>query len=141
MKGYRSLLAELLKLPTETGWLEFNKNNENPQEIGEYISALSNSAALEEKTNAYMIWGIDDKTHEIVGTSFDPERTKKGNEELESWLLRLLNPKIDFSFKKILIEELVVILLEIKTNFKHPVKFSGVEYIQIGSNKKRLRDE
>ena len=140
VKDYNTLLTELLKLPTETGWLEFKKSNENPQEIGEYISALSNSAALDEKTYAYMVWGIDDTTHEIVGTPFNPERTKKGNEELESWLLRLLQPKIDFRFISIPVKGLSVILLEIKTNFKHPVKFSGVEYIRVGSNKKKLSE-
>ena len=29
------LVRELLKYPTETPWLEFKHNNDNPQEIGE----------------------------------------------------------------------------------------------------------
>ena len=41
-----SLLRELCKLPRETEWVEFKVNNAEPQEIGEYISALANSAAL-----------------------------------------------------------------------------------------------
>ena len=32
---------------------------------------MANSAALHEKTCAYMLWGIDDTTHEIVGTSYN----------------------------------------------------------------------
>ena len=39
-------MHELLKLPDETEWVEFKHNNAEPQEIGEYISVLSNSAAL-----------------------------------------------------------------------------------------------
>jgi len=42
----QSLVRELVKLPDETEWIEFKCNNKNPQMIGEYISALSNSAAL-----------------------------------------------------------------------------------------------
>lgn len=42
----QSLVRELVKLPTETEWVEFKCNNKEPQLIGEYISALSNSAAL-----------------------------------------------------------------------------------------------
>ncbi len=41
-----SLIRELSKLPNETEWVEFKVNDAEPQEIGEYISALSNSAAL-----------------------------------------------------------------------------------------------
>ena len=41
-----SLVRELSKLPDETEWVEFKQNNADPQEIGEYLSALANSAAL-----------------------------------------------------------------------------------------------
>ncbi len=92
------LVHELRKLPNETEWLEFKRNDASPQDIGEYLSALANSAALYGKTHGYMVWGIDDATHEIVGTTFNPVKTKVGNEELENWLLHLLNPKIDFRF-------------------------------------------
>jgi hypothetical protein len=34
----QGLVRELCKLPRETEWLEFKANNDNPQEIGEYIS-------------------------------------------------------------------------------------------------------
>lgn len=40
------LVRELVKYPAETSWLEFKHNNDNPQEMGECISALSNAAAL-----------------------------------------------------------------------------------------------
>ena len=42
----KSLVNELRKLPSEIEWVEFKCNNKDPQMIGEYISALSNSAAL-----------------------------------------------------------------------------------------------
>lgn len=41
-----SLVRELIKLPQEAEWVEFKHNNDNPVSIGEYISALANSAAL-----------------------------------------------------------------------------------------------
>ncbi|TLD40777.1 MAG: hypothetical protein JETT_2968 [Candidatus Jettenia ecosi] len=40
------LVNELRKLPSETEWLEFKQDNDCPEEIGGYISALSNSAVL-----------------------------------------------------------------------------------------------
>lgn len=66
----RSLVRELTRLPDETEWVEFKCNNKQPQMIGEYISALSNAAALCERPKAYLVWGVDDKTHKIVGTEF-----------------------------------------------------------------------
>lgn len=36
--------------------------------IGQDISALANSAAMCEKGCAYMLWGIDDKTHDDAAT-------------------------------------------------------------------------
>ena len=46
------LVDELLKYPNETEWFEFKINDSNPDEIGEYISALSNSATIENKQHA-----------------------------------------------------------------------------------------
>lgn len=33
-----------------------------------------------------MIWGVDDKTHEIIGTKVRLQMEKKGEQELENWL-------------------------------------------------------
>ena len=134
------LLRELCALPGETEWVEFKSNKVNPQEIGEYISALSNSAALCGKTNAYLVWGVADETHEVLGTDFIPSLAKQGNEELENWLLRLLVPKIHFYFYSLDFDGKSVVLLEISRASRHPVQFQGVEYIRIGSYKKKLKD-
>ncbi|HBN9749347.1 ATP-binding protein [Pseudomonas aeruginosa] len=135
-----SLLRELCKLPAETSWLEFKRNNADPQEIGEYLAALSNAAALDGKSNAYLVWGVDDKTHEIVGTTFVPQAAKKGNEELESWLLRLLNPRLHFRFHAFKVENKPLVLLEIPSAHSKPTSFEGRELIRIGSNEKPLKD-
>lgn len=134
------VLQELIKLPNETEWVEFKQNNPNPAEIGEYISALANSAVLSDKANGYVVWGIKDKSHEVTGTTFRPAQTRKGNEELENWLLRLLKPKIYFHFFELEYERKHVVLLEIKRASHHPVQFQGQEFVRIGSYKKKLKD-
>ncbi len=135
-----SLFKELRMLPSEAEWVEFKQDNTNPVEIGEYISALSNSAAMCGKTSAYLVWGIDDKTHEVTGTTFKPALKKTGGEELENWLLRLLSPKINFRFYEAEVEGKNVVVLEIARAFRHPVQFQGNEYIRIGSYKRKLKD-
>ena len=136
----RSLAHELVALPAETPWLELKHNNADPQEIGEYISALANSAALEGKACAYLLWGVDNASHALLGTRFDPGATRMGGEELESWLLRLLAPKIGFRFHRMDIDGRWLVLLEIDRAFRHPVQFAGVEYLRIGSYKKKLKE-
>ena len=133
---YISLVERLRHSPFETEWLEYKVNNNTPELIGEYISALSNAASICDKEKAYLLWGISDKTHEIVGTGFSPKQAKVGNEELENWLLRLLNPKVDFKFIEVPTDKGKVVVLEIPAATTKPTGFKDVEYIRIGSYKK-----
>jgi ATP-dependent DNA helicase RecG len=134
------LLSELVKLPTETQWVEFKVDNSDPQETGEYLSALSNGAALLGKANAYLVWGIRDDTHEVVGTTFRPSTAKKGGEDLESWLLRGLTPRLHFRFHEITHVGKPVVVLEIPRAPARPVQFQGIEFIRVGSYKQKLKD-
>ena len=135
-----SLVRELCGLTGETEWVEFKVNIRKPEEVGEYISALAYSAALVGKAFAYMVWGISDRGHEVVGTRFNPRAAKVGNEALESWLLRLLEPRIHFRFFQVPVEEHPVVVLEIERALHQPVQFRGQEYIRVGSYRKNLKD-
>lgn len=136
----RPKLEELRRLPAETEWVEFKHNNSNPEEIGEYISAISNGAALHGKRTGYLVWGIEDGTRSVVGTSFQPKTAKKGNEELENWLLRLLEPRIDFSIHEFEVDGKPIVLFAVQAANSRPVRFGGEEYIRVGSYKKKLKD-
>jgi ATP-dependent DNA helicase RecG len=137
---WTGLIHELCKLPKEADWVEFKHNNADPKEIGTYLSALSNSAALNGKPFAYLLWGIEDESHNIVGTTFKPFSAKVGNEEIENWLLKLLDPKINFRFYEIDMNGLPVVLLEIPAALSSPVLFEGQAFIRVGSYKKKLKD-
>jgi ATP-dependent DNA helicase RecG len=66
MEDTARLLRRLLDEDRESAWLEFKTNLADPQQIGEYVSALANGAALEGRSHGYLVWGVDDATHEIV---------------------------------------------------------------------------
>lgn len=134
------LVRELCKQPKETEWVEFKVNKADPDDIGEYISALANAAALAGKAFAYLVWGVEDETHRIVGTKFSPSAAKVGNEELENWVLRLLSPRIHFRFYDVSVNGQSVVLLEIQRAFRNPVQFKGQEFLRIGSYKKKLKE-
>jgi len=92
-----ALVDRLRREPTETEWLEFKAKRYEPQVIGEYFSALANSACLAGKTRGYLVFGIDDASHDVVGTQFDPYAAKgKGNQDLLIWLIVGLQPNVGF---------------------------------------------
>ena len=134
------LVEELRKLPTEKSWLEFKKDNYKPEMIGEDISALANAAVLAGRSCAYMLWGVDDGTHEIVGTEFDLQTLKKGNEELENWLRHSLSDNAYFVFRSVDCQGKKVGILKINTACLRPVSFDKIPYVRIGSYTKKLRD-
>ena len=134
-------LTELLSLPAETEWVEFKKSYAEPQDIGEYLSALSNSAALHGQSFGYIVWGIEDGTHAVKGTTFKPHRTKgAGNEDLEPWLARMLSPRVDFKIYEFLYDGKPIVLFEVQAANHSPVAFSGMEWIRVGSHKKPLKE-
>ena len=134
------LIRDLTALPKECEWVEFKVNNTNPQEIGEYISALSNSACYYKKEFAYLVFGIEDSTHKLVGTDFRPLSEKKGNQELENWLVTQLNPRIDVNIYETDIKGQHFAVFKIQATRNTPVSFRGEYYIRVGSYKKRLDD-
>ncbi len=65
------ILLEILKNP-ENEYVEFKKakNNFDIDKLGKYFSAMSNEATLKDKQYGWIIFGIDDKTHNIEGTNY-----------------------------------------------------------------------
>ena len=134
------LVHRLRRHPHEEEWLEFKANNQDPDAIGEYVSALANAAALAGRNRGYVLWGIDNDTHSVVGTTFSPASKRRGNETLEAWLTRLLFQSADFEFHEVDIDGHAVVILEIHCATWKPAAFKGTEYIRVGSTKRKLRD-
>ena len=135
-----ALVNDLLALPAEMPWLEFKHNNADPQTVGKRISALSNAARLADKDTAYMIWGVRNGSHEVVGTSFKLPTEKVGNQPLEFWLAQRIQPDIAFSFREVDHPRGRLVLLEVPAATAAPVEFEKVAYIRIGSATPRLAD-
>jgi len=134
------LVNELLSTNTEMGCVEFKHNNESPDMIGKLCSALSNAARIEEKDFAYVIWGIEDDTQEILGTTFKPETKTRGNQVFLMWLSQMLTPRITFYFRKVNHPKGNLVLLEIPATHTTPVEYDRIAYIRIGSATPRISD-
>ena len=134
------LVDELRARDTETEWIEFKVNNSDPSSIGERISALANSACRHGVPTAYMVWGIDDDTHDVVGSKFYYRSQRVGQEELENWLHHQLSENAAFTFGETDIGDKHVTVLAISAAYYHTVDFEKVAYIRIGSYTKKLKD-
>ena len=134
------LLKNLIQLPNETETVEFKENKFNEEDIGKRISALSNSANLHDKKNAFLVFGVQDATHSIVGTSFLPTKEKIGNDQLEFWLSKMLNPRVDFRIHEFEYENKKIVIFEIPPAINQPIKFSNIAYIRVGSATPKLID-
>ncbi|MGD0958553.1 MAG: RNA-binding domain-containing protein [Methylomonas sp.] len=134
-----ALLDRLRTEPHETEWLEFKANRFESQALGEYISALANSACLCGKPRAYLVFGIEDGSHMAVGTVFDPQAEKgKGNQLLPLWLSLGMHPNTGFEIHLFSYQGKRVVLFEIQPAFDQPVKFYGKAYIRDGTSKTEL---
>jgi len=131
---------EKLLAQREAEWLEFKENNTEQEKIGEYISALSNAACLCDQSYGFLIFGVRDADRTPVGTDFEPELTKHGNEDLMAWLLQLLSPRIDFSVETVFYQGKKLVVFVIPATSYTPVRFNGEEFIRVGSYKKKLKD-
>lgn len=136
-----ALLARLVALPKENEYVEFKDSNFNPEEIGKRISALSNSACLHGQPFGYLVFGVKDGTHEVVGTSLRPSMEKVGNNELENWLAQMLSPRIDFRIYEFDSQGKKMALFHIPAvDGGQPVRFQNIAYIRVGSITRELKD-
>jgi ATP-dependent DNA helicase RecG len=112
------LLTDLRSQPQEQQWLEFKVNAITNEEIGEYISSLSNGATVANQPFGYLVLGVEDKSHAIQGTRFSFVKAKQGNQALELWLRDLLQPKINFEIFEFDVQKKHVVLLRIPAALK-----------------------
>ena len=135
-----ALIDDLRKQSSETALVEFKKDNVDPKVVGKLCSALSNSARIEQHDFAYVLWGIDDESHDVLGTKFDPDSNTVGNQVFQLWLAQRLQPSISFSFKKVDHPDGFVVILEIPAATNAPVEFEGTAFVRIGSATPKLAD-
>lgn len=137
----RKLIDRLVSLSKESETVEFKENFHSKEEIGERISALSNSACLLNQPYSYLVFGIENNSHKITGTTFRSKSQMVGNEELEVWLLNRLNPRIDYQcFDFEYCENVTLVLYKIPAAENVPVKFLNVGYVRVNSSTRKLID-
>ncbi|MBE6133400.1 MAG: hypothetical protein E7178_01895 [Erysipelotrichaceae bacterium] len=132
-------LIYIIKNKSECEYVEYKDSFYSDDEIGEYISALSNGAALRKQKYGYLIWGVDNKSRKLTNTKFIYDREVNGGESYSHYLSRNLGPSIDVEFKEELIDGCRVVYLEIPAANDVITDYKYVRYIRVGSSKEEIR--
>ncbi|MEW6538934.1 MAG: ATP-binding protein [Pseudomonadota bacterium] len=135
-----ALIDDLRSRPAEAAWFEFKVNNTNPETIAKLVSALANAARLNDRDAAYIVWGVEDDTHKVVGTNFEPASFRKGDQPIEFWLSQQLDPCPNLKFETVEHPEGRVVFLEIPAATVAPVAVGRIAYVRVGSATPPLGD-
>jgi ATP-dependent DNA helicase RecG len=134
------LLENLIAQPRENEWLEFKCNEFEAEKCSHYISALANSAMLQDVPHAYLVYGVENGTHAVVGTEVRLKAEKIGNEPFENWISRKLDPRLNLTIVEFGYAGKHVEIIAIEPAYQRPVRVDGEAYIRIDSQRRRLRD-
>lgn len=137
MENKIEVFDNLISFKDEYEWLDFKENWFSKDEIGEYISAIANGAALSGREYGYVVWGIRDSDKKIVGTSVNFDRDIDG-EPYKHYLARNLKPSIPFETTEFEYDGSRIVMLIIPASKAVVTKYKGQAYIRIGSSKERL---
>lgn len=141
LRGMKAIVERLCATTRESSTVEFKVETQKPGEIGKYISALANSAALGGHDRAWMVWGVEDGTRRIKGTAFNPWSMKgEGNQSLQMWLVQRTSPKAHFDFHECAHPSGRVVMLEIHPPRAAPIAFDNIRYIRIDSHTTKLSE-
>lgn len=134
------LIDELVLKGKELDWLEFKKGDATDnQRLGRYISGLSNAANLANQAFAYLIFGIQDETLEIVGTNFNYQNRKEKGSELDFYIRRNLAPSIGFQHFTCNYNGLKLEIFKIPAAANLPIYFENEAWVRISSSLVELK--
>lgn len=130
----KGTLNDLRSLDSENEIVEFKeaKNNYDFTKLGKYFSALSNEANLCSKPYGWLVFGVKDNDHSIVGTQYRSER--KDLDKLKGEIANKTSNRISFiDIHEVNLPEGRVILFQIPSAPKGiPIAFDGHYYARDG---------
>jgi predicted HTH transcriptional regulator len=98
---------------------------------------LSNGAALCGREYGYVVWGVDDTSHEIIGTTVNFDKDID-HEPYKHYLARNLKPSVTFEVEDVQVDGKRLVLLTVPAAKSVPTKFLSQAFIRIGSSKEKL---
>lgn len=138
----------------ESEIIDFKTNLDDTGAICRYVSALGNSALALSYSHAYLIWGVEDLSKKIIGTTFDPytskvrilpkdndhQKIKNSNYPLINYIETNTHPNINLEWfvdNNIEGKRVVALIIEV-TNVNQPIRYKQEAFIRSGTSVKPL---
>ena len=134
LKQLQDTLNNLLSLSAENEIVEFKeaKNNFDYTKLGRYFSALSNEANLHGRACAWLVFGVADKKHNIVGSKF--RQVRKELDSLKGEIAKKITNGLSFiEIHEVQTPDGRVVMFQVPAAPKGiPVAFDGHYYARDG---------
>jgi ATP-dependent DNA helicase RecG len=131
----QTLLNQLIS-EWESEVVEFKRGGEGfpTHDIGKYFSALANEANLREISSAWLIFGVDDKTRQIIGTNYRVEADRRNGLKLQ--ISDGTTPAITFNkVHELTLEQGRILMFEIPAAPQAmPIAWKGHYYARAGES-------
>lgn len=135
------LVDELRDLPKENECVEFKSGDVTTNDkFGQYISAISNAACINNQAFGYLVFGVNNQTHAVEGTNYKFKNKKEGNQELELWVRNLIHPSVKFQFFSCHYGKYYLEIFKIPAAVGEPTHFKKIPYIRFDSSLTDLRN-
>ena len=139
MEEIKNILLSLIERD-ENEYIEFKeaKNNFDFDELGRYFSALSNGANIVGKQYAWLVFGVNDKTHKFVNTNY---RKGRNLNSLKQEIAKYTNDNITFlDIYEFEVDSNRVIMFKIPAAIGIPTTWKNIAYDRVGEELKILND-
>ncbi len=139
-----SILESLLQEGVERDWLEFKTNvgsyhnSVSPEGIGEYISALSNSACISRRDYGYLVLGVASDNKTLLGTNLNLDGFTWEGQDFELKLRTMISPKVHFEIIQLEVNSKNIVIFKIPAATGEPTSFNNKQFIRINSHKTSL---
>jgi len=134
-------ILECLKTKGELPYIEAKNSLPDKEQIGKTLSALSNSASYHNQEYAYIIWGIENGTWDVIGTEFDIEKESQGKKGfILPQIIDAFNHGVEIARGAFGIDGRRLFVLRIKNSGNDPLYFNKIAYIRIGEVNDELSD-
>ena len=134
-------ILECLKDKGELPYIEAKNSLPDKEQIGKTLSALSNSASFHNQEYAYMIWGIENGTWDVIGTKFDMETATHGKSGfIYPQIIDAFNYVPEITCEAFEVNYKRIFIMRIKNSGNSPLCFGKIPYIRIGEVNDELFD-
>ena len=124
------ILTRLISLPGETEVVEFKKaeNGFGDKELGQYFSALSNESNLKALECGWLVFGIENKTHAIIGSNY--KRTRVSLDSMKKRIADQTTNRITFEeIYTLKVDRKRVVMFQIPAAPRGmPIAYQGIFY-------------